>query len=220
MLVLTVLIVLFALAPLDAYASPLTPLERRQQRLERRLEERGLIRELAQIRREERLLGRRAAIAPVSAERVSKRTAIEGSTDLFLLREELLILVNLERKQYNLPPLARNRLLDRSAQAHAQDMRRRQYFDHHTPEGKNFDSRIAEAGYPDIDLETCNCSYRYRMGENIAKGQLDPKTAMRDWMNSPNHRDNILHPDFSEVGFGIAGDIWVQNFGDLEIREQ
>jgi uncharacterized protein YkwD len=41
---------------------------------------------------------------------------------------------------------------------------------------------------------------------------------MQDWMNSPGHRENILKPDFEEIGIGIRsggdyGMYWVQEFG-------
>jgi len=66
--------------------------------------------------------------------------------------------------------------------------------------------------------EVCGCKPRFAVGENIAKGQLTSKQVNDDWMNSPPHRANILHPQFEEIGVGLFGDVWVQNFGRMKIE--
>ena len=66
--------------------------------------------------------------------------------------------------------------------------------------------------------KVCGCRPRFSVGENIAKGQLTSKQVMEDWTNSPPHRANILHPQFEEIGIGLFGDIWVQNFGRMQIE--
>ncbi|MDR1084610.1 MAG: CAP domain-containing protein [Deltaproteobacteria bacterium] len=40
-------------------------------------------------------------------------------------------------------------------------------------------------------------------GENIAGGQRDPQRVMASWLNSPGHRDNILHSRFNRLGVGL-----------------
>jgi uncharacterized protein YkwD len=54
-------------------------------------------------------------------------------------------------------------------------------------------------------------------GENIAYGQRTPAEVMRDWMNSPGHRNNILSRSFSQIGVGLAKNssgvcYWTQQF--------
>lgn len=39
---------------------------------------------------------------------------------------------------------------------------------------------------------------------------------MQARMDSPTHRDNILNPEFTEVGIAEAGDYRVQLFGSRE----
>ena len=57
------------------------------------------------------------------------------------------------------------------------------------------------------------------LAENIAAGQRSPEMAMDGWMNSPDHRHNILSDNYSEIGVGFyegSGDYryyWVQDFG-------
>lgn len=153
--------------------------------------------------------------------------------------------VNAERARYKLPPLTTNYYLEESSQKHAKDMEDRGYFSHFTPEGESYVERIKQAGYVDSNPEACscaasfdiggqddekgpdyviqgthecNCSPLFSLGENIAKGQLTVEQVMQDWMNSPSHRTNILRPEFEEIGIGIFGDVWVQNFGRLKFE--
>ncbi len=64
--------------------------------------------------------------------------------------------------------------------------------------------------------DQCACLARFALGENIAKGQLTPTQVMDDWMKSENHRKNILSGAFDEIGIGIFGDLWSQEFGKIE----
>lgn len=41
-------------------------------------------------------------------------------------------------------------------------------------------------------------------GENIAYGARSAEQFMSLWMNSPGHRDNILRPQFTHLGVGLA----------------
>lgn len=66
--------------------------------------------------------------------------------------------------------------------------------------------------------DQCECQARFSLGENIAKGQLTPTQVMNDWLQSENHRKNILSGAFDEIGIGIFGDVWVQEFGKLETQ--
>lgn len=153
-------------------------------------------------------------------------------------RREMIDAINRVRKQYNVAPVYSNPHLELSAQRHAKDMYRRGYFSHYTPEGKSYVDRIKTTGYLSIDPHACSCGRSvntsgpshiiatqnqctcqpiFSLGENIAKGQLSVEQVMQEWLDSPNHRMNILRPQFNEVGIGLFGDIWVQNFGRLDV---
>jgi uncharacterized protein YkwD len=132
-----------------------------------------------------------------------------GIRDPVQVRAELLDAVNSERSAHTLPPLRANLTLEKVAQRHADDMRARGYYGHASPEGTMVLARAKWAGYVAASV-----------GENIAKGQVSVEDVMEGWMNSPKHRENILNPFFSEVGFGLAigkeADqvLWVQVFGE------
>ncbi|WP_067537825.1 CAP domain-containing protein [Nocardia crassostreae] len=116
-------------------------------------------------------------------------------------------LTNRERTGAGLPPLAPDPLLTRVAQAHSADMVARDFYSHTCPDGSRPWDRAVAAG----------CARRM-IGENIANGYPAPAEVVTGWMNSPGHRANILKPDFTHVGVGLAGGgrngtYWTQLFG-------
>lgn len=111
--------------------------------------------------------------------------------------------LNTLRAEQGLPGLTHNETLDRAAQAHANDMADRGYFNHQSPEGAGPGDRATAAGYP-----WC------LIAENIAKGQTSQTEVMQAWANSPPHRTNMLRPGIREYGLARApGDIWVLVLG-------
>jgi uncharacterized protein YkwD len=110
---------------------------------------------------------------------------------------------NAERISAGCPALRFDSRLATAARAHSADMVNRHYFEHNSPDGATPDDRAAAAGYPDLG------------GENIAYGQRSAAEVMNDWMNSPEHRSNILDCDYTTVGVGLdsRGMYWTQDFG-------
>ncbi len=132
------------------------------------------------------------------------------------LRRDLMMLVNRTRTAMGLKPLRYNVMLERSAQAYAEDMARRGYFSHVSPEGETLSNRIQKGGYRDRTFQTdCRCVKGYSLAENLARGQRTPEDAMRAWMQSPSHRAAILSSEYKEIGFGISAGYWVQHFGSV-----
>lgn len=114
----------------------------------------------------------------------------------------LLESTNKERTSKGLKALAHNENLDKAAQAKAEDMAARNYWSHNTPDGKE----------PWIFIE--QVAYKYRKAaENLAYGFDSSDSAVSGWMNSPSHRENVLDPVLSEVGFGIVNVPNYQNHG-------
>lgn len=111
--------------------------------------------------------------------------------------QEMLQLLNSERVQAGLVPLRMDPALREVARAHSRDMFERGYFSHETPEGTTPAERLDEAG---IDYSG--------MGENLALAP-DVELAHNGLMRSPSHRENILFPDYRNVGIGaINGGIY------------
>ncbi|HET9225340.1 MAG TPA: CAP domain-containing protein [Thermoanaerobaculia bacterium] len=134
-----------------------------------------------------------------------------GIRDRDAVSREMLAQVNAARKKAGLKPLRLDSTLAKSAQRHAEDMLSRGYFAHRSPSGATVRERARAAGY----------DWR-AVGENIAFGQTSVDEVVTTWLGSPGHRKNILSPNYSELGVGLAlgrGQdgkyqvLWVQNFG-------
>jgi uncharacterized protein YkwD len=113
-------------------------------------------------------------------------------------RQLTLCLLNIERTKRGLAPLQRRAQLDVASQLHSKDMVARTFFEHETPEGHDPQHRMLAAGYPSNNAFT---------GENIAWGAGDlgtPRAIVKAWMLSPGHKENILRPQFTEIGMGLA----------------
>ncbi len=119
--------------------------------------------------------------------------------------QQMLNLVNQERKSQGLQPLKANLELTKVARVKAKDMITNNYFSHQSPVyGSPFDM-----------MKQFGISYR-TAGENLAGNQTVQK-AHTALMNSEGHRANILKPAFTEVGIGIVsggpyGKMFVQMF--------
>lgn len=111
--------------------------------------------------------------------------------------------VNTDRQAAGCAPLKDDSRLDTAAQAHSADMAQNGYFSHTTPAGVTFEDRETAVGYPSPG------------GENIAQGYTSAASVMTAWMNSPDHKANILNCQFTAIGVGLAtnGWYWTQDFG-------
>ncbi|HIK44888.1 MAG TPA: CAP domain-containing protein [Leptolyngbyaceae cyanobacterium M65_K2018_010] len=119
--------------------------------------------------------------------------------------QTLLNLVNVERQRAGLAPLVLSPQLTTAAQRHAQDMANTRRLSHTGSDGSTLRSRIDATGYRWTSI-----------GENVAMGQSTPEAVMASWMASPGHRQNILNPNFTQLGLGYAlgggRPYWVQVF--------
>lgn len=118
-------------------------------------------------------------------------SVLGASTDI--TSTQLLADTNVQRSQDKELPLQLNTQLTEAAQGKADDMVARNYWSHDTPDGKTPWSFITNTGYQFAAA-----------GENLAFGLDSSEAITNGWMNSPEHRVNVLNDVFSDVGFGIA----------------
>lgn len=118
------------------------------------------------------------------------RDVLGYATDMSAQR--LLDDTNAERAANNESALKLNAALSQAAQAKAEDMAAHDYWSHDTPDGQTPWSFISAAGY----------SYQ-TAGENLAYGFATAGDTVQAWMNSPEHKANILDTNYHDVGFGI-----------------
>jgi uncharacterized protein YkwD len=100
--------------------------------------------------------------------------------------------VNTQRTQRGLLALRLDPTLTSVARTHSTDMFQRSYFSHNTPDGRTPFDRMQAAG---ITYTSAGENIAYAPNVNIADTGL---------MNSPEHRANILNPQFTRIGVGIV----------------
>jgi uncharacterized protein YkwD len=123
-----------------------------------------------------------------------------------LMRAAVLCLVNRQRAARGLPRLRDSRQLNRSAESWSRAMVAGGFFSH----GSDFTARISAVGY-DWSMA----------GENIAAGFATPRQVVAGWMRSFEHCQNILDPDFADIGIGVVArrlleyrpSVWTLDFG-------
>lgn len=122
-----------------------------------------------------------------------------GTTGSVLGQEEvissadLLGDMNTYRAQENLEPLAANEKLSKAAFLKAQDMLQKQYWAHTAPDGTEPWKWFGDAGYNYVHA-----------GENLAKNFRSAQAVTDAWMNSPEHRANVLGADYKQAGFAVV----------------
>jgi uncharacterized protein YkwD len=112
----------------------------------------------------------------------------------------LLCVVNETRREWGRPSLATQRNLRRAADWQADDMVEKDYFSHTAADGDTLADRLDQANFiPGSD--------RWRAGENLAAGRGPAGSAeeiVSGWMNSHDHRVNLLDTSFSMAGIGVS----------------
>jgi uncharacterized protein YkwD len=112
----------------------------------------------------------------------------------------LLCVVNETRREWGRPALIRQRNLRRAADWQSDDMVEKDYFSHTSANGDTLSDRLDQFRFiPSSD--------RWRAGENLAAGSGPmgtPEEIVSGWMNSRDHRINLLDPGFSLVGIGVS----------------
>lgn len=109
-------------------------------------------------------------------------------------------LMNAMRADAGVPALKLQDQLTQASVQHSQDMVQNRYFAHDTQDGGDVVARLTDIGYIPATGD-------WVIGENLAWGSgtlATPKALVNAWMNSPEHRDNLLSGDFQDVGMGLA----------------
>ena len=129
------------------------------------------------------------ATAPPAQDPPATRT-VDTATRIFEL-------TNAERTQRGLEPLRRSDCLTKGAQ---------QWSDRMSREGRIYHSDLGPW------MRSCGLN---RVGENVARGGRTAERTVQMWMESSGHRENILNPQFTELGIGwdTDGSFATQRFG-------
>lgn len=140
-----------------------------------------------------------AASTSTASATTSKTTTTTTSTPasnagMAATEKTALNLLNADRAANGLKALKLNSQLTVLGENYAQDMINRNFFSHTNPEGLSPFDRMKQAGI----------SYSYA-GENIAINS-NVTTAEQAFMNSAEHKANILNTNYTDVGIGVRLD--------------
>ena len=111
--------------------------------------------------------------------------------------DEIFALVNDVRQKNNLNALVWDNQLAEIARNYSEQMADENFFDHFDPQGADVVVRAKKS----------NLRHWSKIGENLFSVEhlrnFDA-FAVKNWMNSPTHRQNILDADFNTAGIGVA----------------
>ena len=106
--------------------------------------------------------------------------------------------VNDERTRRGLKALKFSPRLAVVARGHSYDMAIRHYRNHNSPEGSTPADRIRGVGVE------CSAVAENIYVDDYHKLESIGERALKGWLDSPEHRANLLSADFVETGIGIA----------------
>ena len=138
-----------------------------------------------------------AASHQITAKSTARPAA--ARVQLSALESQLFGQINGIRARRGLRPLRISPGLTAAAKQHSASMAQKGYFSHDSANGGSFFKRIASfysyRGYS-----------RWSAGENIlwSAPDIDSGGALRLWMNSPEHRANLLSRSWREIGLGAV----------------
>ena len=122
-----------------------------------------------------------------------------ATSSMQTLEAALLAQINGLRTSHHLVALRLSIKLRAAARQHSAEMATRGYFSHSSADGSHFDRRIARY-YP-------MGSRRYwSVGENLlwSSPDVDAPRALQMWLNSPEHRANLLTARWREIGIAAV----------------
>ena len=147
-----------------------------------------------------------AAPAPVTAPAPAPGGQPESTSQVAAVEASVINLTNAQRVANGCGAMHTDNRLTAAALAHSTDMVTHNFFSHTGSDGSDFVTREARAGYSAASAE------------NIAWGWSTAEIVVREWMNSPGHRANILNCGNVAVGVGLVKKAdgtpyWTQDFG-------
>ncbi len=132
----------------------------------------------------------------------TKQTASQKPAD------QLLSLINAERKKAGVKPLAIDNRLNQSAQWKVDDMVKNSYLGYVKPGDKT-----ASGLNKLFELTGKSCSYGNEiMVWDSDKRSITPQVAADYWIKSESNHKTIVDPDYTLTGFGIGQYIIVEHF--------
>jgi uncharacterized protein YkwD len=126
-------------------------------------------------------------------------TADQPAAATRALEQGVLYNMNALRREHGLIPLRLSSGLGAAARQHSSEMAIRGYFSHSSVNGSSFGRRVARF-YPMAHR------HFWSVGENLlwSSPDVDAVKALDMWLNSPEHRKNMLTPRWREIGLSAV----------------
>lgn len=115
---------------------------------------------------------------------------------------QLVSLVNEHRVSVGCSRLEWHEGLSSVARAHSRDMVTRDFFGHVNPAGQSPFDRMRAAGI----------RWQGAAAENLAEGSTDPRTVLRGWLASTDHRLVLEDCRYTHHGLGLVSARWTHLF--------
>ncbi len=118
------------------------------------------------------------------------------TTTLSGLSKSVFQKINLERKKKNLKPLLWHRELAKLSYSYSKKMANENFFGHYDSDGNSVVERAKDH----------RIKKWLKLGENLFQGKGYTKiatVAVKGWLESPTHRDNIYDEDWTHTGIGV-----------------
>jgi uncharacterized protein YkwD len=106
--------------------------------------------------------------------------------------DQVLTLVNAERKKAKCDPVHMDERLRGAARGHSVDMVANNFVDQRGSDGSSPADRMRKAGYP------------LGLSESVARGPKKPQDVVKDWMHSRGDRDTLVNCGAKAIGVGLA----------------
>jgi uncharacterized protein YkwD len=134
-----------------------------------------------------------AAASPAAAGPSSRAVPMQS------LQSGVLAELNAFRREHGLGSLRLSPALSAAARQHSMEMAARGYFSHSSANGSTFDKRIARF-YP------MGFHHYWSVGENLlwSSPDVDASHAVTMWINSPEHKANMLNRRWREIGLSAV----------------
>jgi uncharacterized protein YkwD len=153
------------------------------------------------------LLGALLFLTPAPAQRLTPfknytRRPPRGVQYLKEVENRIYRQTNEARRQNGLPSLDREESLVATARAHSADMLRRKFFSHVNPDGLTPQERVL----PTYTVPVSRTGENLWMGsgQDLTDKNLLARLIVDSWLSSPGHRQNLLNPDYTHMGVGVA----------------
>jgi uncharacterized protein YkwD len=140
------------------------------------------------------------ALCGAAACQTTALAGAQGGVEAGKAASAVVELANTFRQSQNRPPLKRNDALTATARDFARYMADTGKYGHHA-DGRTPSQRAAAHGYAYCSIAE-NIEYQQRSSGFTTQGLA--QALVEGWESSPPHRRNLLDPDLSETGAGVA----------------